>query len=368
MAHCEGGERAALRGPPDCVAHRAIGRAYMKQSYRSHHEFLAAEHAAQPDRDGEADDAARASAAGDEEKKNGEGAESHSGVVSRAMGAAMAASVIYVTPPVTDALGGSTDKVGVPFGKGNGVEEGEDSGALGAPVMQDQGGGADREGQEEQEETRGQAVLLAQSKGKREGAEKERSKKRTKDKKARKKERKEAQRAQEEWDSDEARPTLRRQVQQELIVGAWRDFQDLIVTRLPYVNTTLVAEAELLALTTESGWWLRAEQGRVGRGTGVTANGEGGEAVGGDRGDEVESQASDDWVGAGMRQQQQGVYRACTEQQQQHEDRASKVAPPMARGSNSDENDEARPGHARRDQVGGNNMGAPGGGAPTSGR
>ena len=136
MAHCEGGERAALRGPPDCVAHRAIGRAYMKQSYRSHHEFLATEHAAQPDRDGEADDAARASAAGDEEKKNGEGAESHSGVVSRAMGAAMAASVTYVTPPVTDALGGSTDKVGVPFGKGNGVEEGADSGALGAPVMQ----------------------------------------------------------------------------------------------------------------------------------------------------------------------------------------------------------------------------------------
>ena len=165
MAHCEAEERAALRGPPDCVAHRAIGRAYMKQSYRSHHEFLAAEHAAQPDRDGEADDAARASAAGDEEKKNGEGAESHSGVVSRAMGAAMAASVIYVTPPVTDALGGSTDKVGVPFGKGNGVEEGAESGALVAPVMQDQGGGADREGQEEQEETRGQAVLLAQSKG-----------------------------------------------------------------------------------------------------------------------------------------------------------------------------------------------------------
>ena len=86
----------------------------------------------------------------------------------------------------------------------------------------------------------GSTQLLAQSKGKREGAEKERSKKRTKDKKARKKERKEAQRAQEEWDSDEARPTLRRQVQQELIVGAWRDFQDLIVTRLPYVNTTLV--------------------------------------------------------------------------------------------------------------------------------
>ena len=200
------------------------------------------------------------------------------------------------------------------------------------------------------------------------GAEKERSKKRTKDKKARKKERKEAQRAQEEWDSDEARPTLRRQVQQELIVGAWRDFQDLIVTRLPYVNTTLAAEAKLPALTTEFGWWVKVEQGRVGRGTGVTANGEGGEAVGGDRGDEVESQASDDWVGAGMRQQQQGVYRACTEQQQQHEDRASKVAPPMARGSNSDENDEARPGHARRDQVGGNNMGAPGGGAPTSGR
>ena len=213
---------------------------------------------------------------------------------------------------------------------------------------------------------------MAQSKEKREGAEKERSKKRTKDKKARKKERKEAQRAQEEWDSDEARPTLRRQVQQELIVGAWRDFQDLIVTRLPYVNTTLAAEAKLPALTTEFGWWVKVEQGRVGRGTGVTAN-EGGGVVGGDRADEVvgasESQAPpDDWVGAGMRQQQQGVYRACTEQQQQHEDRASKVAPPMARGSNSDENDEARPGHARRDQVGGNNMGAPGGGAPTSGR
>ena len=201
----------------------------------------------------------------------------------------------------------------------------------------------------------------AQSKEKREGAEKERSKKRKKDKKARKKERKEAQRAQEEWDSDEARPTLRRQVQQELIVGAWRDFQDLIVTRLPYVNTTLVAEAELLALTTESGWWLRAEQGRVGRGTGVTANGEGGEAVGGDRGDEVESQASDDLVGAGMRQQQQGVYRACTEQQQR-----------LARGSDSDENDEAGPGHARREKVGGRvasresgqtSKGAPGEGA-----
>ena len=133
--------------------------------------------------------------------------------------------------------------------------------------MQDQGGGADREGQEEQEEARGQAVLLAGeavggdradevvgASASRAGADKERSKKRKKDKKARKKERKEAQRAQEEWDSDEARPTLRRQVQQELIVGAWRDFQDLIVTRLPYVNTTLVAEAELLALTTESGW------------------------------------------------------------------------------------------------------------------
>ena len=162
----------------------------------------------------------------------------------------------------------------------------------------------------------------AQSKEKREGAEKERSKKRKKDKKARKKERKEAQRAQEEWDSDEARPTLRRQVQQELIVGAWRDFQDLIVTRLPYVNTTLVAEAELLALTTESGWWLRAEQGRVGRGMGVTAN-EGGGAVGGDRAGEVmgasASQALDDWAGTGMRRQQQGVYRACTEQRQQRE-------------------------------------------------
>ena len=101
--------------------------------------------------------------------------------------------------------------------------------------------------------------------------------------------------------------------------GAWCDFQDLIVTRLPYVNTTLVAEAELLALTTEPGWWLRAEQGRVGRGTGVTAN-EGGEAVGGDRADEVmgasASQALDDWAGTGMQQQQQqGVYRACTEQQ-----------------------------------------------------
>ena len=104
----------------------------------------------------------------------------------------------------------------------------------------------------------------------------------------------------------------------------------------------------------------------------MTAN-EGGEAVGGDRADEVmgasASQALDDWAGTGMQQQQQqGVYRACTEQQQQHEDRASKVAPPMARGSNSDENDEARPGHARRDQVGETDMGAPGGGAPTSGR
>ena len=299
VAHCAVEERAALRGPPDCVAHRAIGRAYMKQSYRVYHEFLATERAARPDRDGGADDAARASAAGDEEKKNGEGAESHSGVVSRAMGAAMAASVTYVTPPVTDALGGSTDKVGVPFGKGNGVEEGADSGALVAPVMQDQGGGADREGQEEQEETRGQAVLLAQSKGKREGAEKERSKKRTKDKKARKKERKEAQRAQEEWDSDEARPTLRRQVQQELIVGAWRDFQDLIVTRLPYVNTTLAAEAKLPALTTEFGWWVKVEQGRVGRGTGVTAN-EGGEAVGGDRADEVMGASASQALKAGQ--------------------------------------------------------------------
>ena len=149
-------------------------------------------------------------------------------------------------------------------------------------------------------------------------------------------------------------------------MGAWRDFQDFIVTRLPYVNTTLAAEAKLPALTTEFGWWVKVEQGRVGRGTGVTANGEGGEAVGGDRGDEVESQASDDWVGAGMRQQQQGVYRACTEQQQR-----------LARGSDSDENNEAGSGHARREQVGGGvasresgqtNEGAPGGGAPTSGR
>ena len=92
---------------------------------------------------------------------------------------------------------------------------------------------------------------------------------------------------------------------------------------------------------------MRAEQGRVGRGTGVTAN-EGGEAVGGDRADEVmgasASQALDDWAGTGMQQQQQqGVYRACTEQQQR-----------LARGSGSDdENDEAGSGHARREQVGG---------------
>ena len=209
---------------------------------------------------------------------------------------------------------------------------------------------------------------MAQSKEKREGAEKERSKKRTKDKKARKKERKEAQRAQEEWDSDEARPTLRRQVQQELIVGAWRDFQDLIVTRLPYVNTTLAAEAKLPALTAEFGWWVKVEQGRVGRGTGVTANGEGGEAVGGDRGDEVvgasESQAPNDWVGAGMRQQQQGVYRACTEQQQ--------AAPEMTAGSDSEGEARARA-TTQIGRVAGkggsqSSAGAPAGGAPTDGR
>ena len=103
-------------------------------------------------------------------------------------------------------------------------------------------------------------------------------------------------------------------------MGVWRDFKDYVVTRLPKINTMLAAEAKLLELTTEPGWWLRAEQGRVGRGTGVTAN-EGGEAVGGDRADEVmgasASQALDDWAGTGMQQQQrQGVYRACTEQQQ----------------------------------------------------
>ena len=103
----------------------------------------------------------------------------------------------------------------------------------------------------------------------------------------------------------------------------------------------------------------------------MTAN-EGGEAVGGDRADEVmgaasASQALDDWAGTGMQQQQQqGVYRACTEQQQR-----------LARGSDSEENDEAGSGHARREQVGGGvasresgqtNEGAPGGGAPASGR
>ena len=61
----------------------------------------------------------------------------------------------------------------------------------------------------------------------------------------------------------------------------------------------------------------------------------------------------------------------------EHEDGASKEAPPMARGSDSDENDEAGPGHARREKVGGRvasresgqtSKGAPGEGALTSGR
>ena len=61
----------------------------------------------------------------------------------------------------------------------------------------------------------------------------------------------------------------------------------------------------------------------------------------------------------------------------EHEDGASKEAPPMARGSDSDENDEAGPRHARREKVGGRvasresgrtSKGAPGEGALTSGR
>ena len=103
------------------------------------------------------------------------------------------------------------------------------------------------------------------------------------------------------------------------------------------------------------------EQGRVGRGTGVTANGEGGEAVGGDRGDEVESQAPDDWVGAGMRQQQQGVYRACTEQQQR-----------LARGSDSECKARARAttqtGRVASREGSQSSAGAPAEGAPTDGR
>ena len=133
----------------------------------------------------------------------------------------------------------------------------------------------------------------------------------------------------------------------------------------------LAAEAKLLELTTEPGWWLRAEQGRVVRGTGVvTANAgtgnAGREAIGGDGADEAmgasASQALDEWTGTNMRQQQQGVHRAFTEQQQQ---RVREVDSERQANSQESKRESER---LARGEGGQHSAGAPDAGAPTSGR
>ena len=193
-------------------------------------------------------------------------------------------------------------------------------------------------------------------------------------------------------DFDDARAALRKRFRQKLAVGAWRDLHTHLLARLPYVNPTPAAEAKLLAQRAEfDRLWMEkrmaVQQRRLGEGEALAARARAGRGAAAGTGGNVgggtaaASQATaflEEVLGAGRGAAGDGEARtddrgagAPTAGGDDALNEEGEEAPAMTAASDSECEASASArqiGRVAGGERGQTNEGAPGDGAPTSGR
>ena len=193
-------------------------------------------------------------------------------------------------------------------------------------------------------------------------------------------------------DFDDARAALRKRFRQKLAVGAWRDLHTHLLARLPYVNPTPAAEAKLLAQRAEfDRLWMEkrmaVQQRRLGEGEALAARagsgrgaaaGTGGNVRGGTAAADQATAFLEEVLGAGGGAAGDGEAKtddrgtgATTAREDDALNEEGEEAPAMTAASDSECEASASArqiGRVAGGERGQTNEGAPGDGAPTSGR
>ena len=193
-------------------------------------------------------------------------------------------------------------------------------------------------------------------------------------------------------DFDDARAALRKRYRQKLAVGAWRDLHTHLLARLPYVNPTPAAEAKLLAQRAEfDRLWMEkrmaVQQRRLGEGEALAARARAGRGAAAGTGGDVSGGAAAASQATAFLEEVLGARGgAAGDGEAKTDDRGAGATTAGGDGAQNEEGDEAPAMTAASDseceastsarqigrgaggERGQTNEGAPGDGAPTSGR